>query len=196
MHLTLEVPVVGITHFDRVYASWYDGGSSPWGGSVKLYKFAFVPFALLAACGGGGTTIDLNGKTPEQQADTVADAICSPELDCSQPNFDIAFDQETQTYTCTVTFEAGTQDDYDSCYMDVHDGALDTFTNCGLSDADLNKIESCFNMALAQGCVTQAQADDYCAQWEDGVEDPVLLGHETPAVCDEVDAIIEACTPA
>lgn len=160
---------------------------------MKLYKFAFIPFAFLAvACGEDGTSIDLNGKTPEQQADTVADASCAVENECEIPTFEIGFDPETEATTCDVTFAAG---DYDACYEDFHDTALSIFQTCSLSDADLDKIEQCFNAQSAQGCVSEAEANDYCDQYIAGSEDPELSDHPYPAVCDEVDALIESCQP-
>jgi len=151
---------------------------------MKLYKLAFIPFAFLAvACGEDGTSIDLNGKTPEQQAETVADAVCTAEVACGDVSYEIS--EDGKTVTCTATIE---DIDYAECVAETEPDVLETFETCEFSDADLATIEACFNTGVP--CVSQAQADADCAAIEAG-EEPEE--QEIPQVCQDMLEIIQAC---
>lgn len=159
---------------------------------MKLYQFAFVPFAFLAVACGGDSSISIVGQPPEQQADTLADASCDAQVECGEVNFDFGTDPETQMPTCVATIEDA---DYEACIDETRPEIYETLSTCELSAEDEQVIQDCFNAQLALPCISQAQLDAYCDEIEAGNE-PESPG-ETPAVCEEMFAIIEACeTPA
>lgn len=156
---------------------------------MKLYKFALAPFLFLAvACGGDGSSVSIVGGEPADQAATVADAICDAQVSCGKASFETSFDEETQMIVCTATIE---DVDHAECVADIEPDALDTFENCDLTAEEEQTIEDCINAQLALPCLTQTQLDDYCTAVEAG-EEPEFP-QEIPAVCEEMQAIIEAC---
>jgi hypothetical protein len=153
---------------------------------MKLYQFAFVPFALLAACG-GDSSITIVGQTPAAQATATADAQCDLQVRCGEAQVDITF--ENDVLVCTASIEDVA---YQACFDDTEPEMLEFFENCELSAEDEQAIEDCFNASADVPCVTQAQLDTYCEEYEAGNEPEYPV--EIPAECDAYFAIIERCS--
>lgn len=156
---------------------------------MKKIAYAFITVLFATACGGGGSSVSIVGDTPEQQAETIADALCDKQVECRQATIDCETDPETQMLDCTGTFE---DVDYDECVADNEPGILADFQNCELTAEEEAIVEDCVNALLAQPCISQAELDAYIAEIEAGnePEEP----REYPEACVETDAIFEACS--
>jgi hypothetical protein len=160
---------------------------------MKRFAYSFV-FAALAACGGGGTSVDIVGDTPEEAAAEIAEADCSRSVECGQATYECTTDPETQMLDCTGTIEEVTPAEEEECVAEIEENVLAVLSGCDLTDEEMGVIEDCVNAALAQPCISQSELDAWLAEIEAGNEPEPL--RETPAVCDEADAIIEGCGPA
>ncbi len=157
---------------------------------MKLYQFAFVPFAMIAAACGGDSSLSIVGPAPADQASSSADFQCDQQVRCGDTNVDITF--ENDVLVCTATIEDVA---YQACFDEAEPEMLEFFETCELSTADEQAIEDCYNAFAALPCVTQAQLDTYCEETEAGNEPEAPGG--IPDECDAYFAIVERCsTPA
>lgn len=158
---------------------------------MKLIVYALFPVALLvAACGGGGSSVDIVGDPPDQQAEAIADAICDQQVECGEATVDCTFNQETQMNECVGTIE---DVEYDACVAETEPEILATLEGCELTAEEEQLVEDCINDQTAQSCITQAELDAYAAELEAGNEPEEL--RPPPAACEQAFAILEACTP-
>ena len=155
---------------------------------MKKIAYTFITVLFATACGGGGSSVSIVGDTPEQQAETVADALCDELVACGQATLDCPFNEETQMIECTGMIE---DVDYDACFAQYEPGFLSDFQNCELTAEEEGLVEDCLNAILAQPCITQEELDAYGDEIEAGNEPEPL--REYPEVCEQVDAIFESC---
>ena len=159
-----------------------------------MKRFAYgLFFAAMAACGGGGTSVDIVGDTPEEAAAEVAEAQCSRIAECGDATVNCTTDPETQMLDCVGTIEELTAEDEQACVMETEDNVLAVLEGCELTAEQQGTLSDCINALLDQPCITQAELDEYAAEIEAGNEPEDL--REYPAICVEADAIIEGCGP-
>jgi hypothetical protein len=152
---------------------------------VKLYRFAFVPFAMFAAaCGGDGNSISIVGEPHADQAAEIAGAICDQVVECGEASFEFT---GSEPLMCTATIEPG---DEAECLSENEPDILADLEACNFTAEQEQLIQDCVNAQLALPCVTQAELDDICEQYEAGEEptaDPL------PEPCPEAFALLDEC---
>lgn len=151
---------------------------------------ATVALALLptSACGGGDDGVDLVGATAGEAADEVATATCERRVDCGGWDYEIETDEQDNVTSCTAI---AVDVEYDACVSENRAAVREDLECAMPSDEELDQFDDCINDLIAQDCVTQEQADAYCADLIAG-EDPDGPV-EAPASCDVLLVIFEGC---
>jgi hypothetical protein len=156
----------------------------------KPIVLTFMGALLLAGCSdddsGGGSSIDIVGKSPEAQADLLTSALCRRAAACGSVTIEC---HTTDTTTdCTWSIDPVS---YDTCYADTYSEVYDDLGGCGLTAEQEGIVGDCINATTAQACITQAELDAYVAAIEAGDEDVEL--RPAPQVCVQADPIFERC---
>jgi hypothetical protein len=155
---------------------------------MKSIVLKTIALALFATACGGGSSVDLVGKSDQEQADEVADAICEQSADCGEVSIECTSDQDGNL-DCTGLIEPVA---YDACYADTYGDVLEDFQSCDLTAEEEQTIEDCVNAILDQGCVSQGELDDFIAEIEAGNDDAQL--RPIPTACVQTSAIFESCS--
>lgn len=148
-----------------------------------------ITLALFATACGGGSSVDLVGKSDQEQADQVSSAICEQTAECGNVSIECTSDANGNL-DCTGTIAPVT---YDACYADNYADILGDFQACDLTAEEEQTIENCVNAVLDQSCVSQSELDDYVAEIEAGNDDAQL--RPIPPACVQTSAIFEGCNP-
>ena len=154
---------------------------------MKSLVLNTIALALFTTACGGGSSVDLVGKSDQQKADEVASAVCEQSAECGNVSIDCTSDQNGNL-DCTGNIEPVT---YDACYADEYGDILEDFQSCDLTAEQEQTIEDCVNAILDQDCVSQGELDAYVAEIEAGNDDAQL--RPLPAACVQTSAIFETC---
>ena len=152
---------------------------------------AFAPLASLlvfAACG-GDDGVDIVGDSPEEAADELANAGCDRDVECGEWEIDIELDEQGNVTSCTAVGPIDVV--HSECVAEQRE-QLREILECSMpTDQEAEMINQCFNDAIAQDCVAEAEVTAYCEALENGeeVEEP----GEVPASCDALQEIFEGC---
>lgn len=152
---------------------------------MKNVIAGFVFAALAIGC--GGNSVDIVGKSPEQQADAIATALCEQEVECGNVIIDCS--QTDGVFECTGTIEPA---EFGACYEDLREDILGDLRDCDLTAAEEQIVEDCMNAMVELDCISQAELDAYVAELNAG-NDPGALG-STPAACIQTAELFEGCS--
>ena len=156
----------------------------------RLLAFAALASLLVFAACGGDDGVDIVGATPEEAADELANAGCDRDVECGVWQIDIELDEQGNVTSCTaVPMDVV----HAECVADERE-QLREILECSMpTDAEAEMINQCFNDAIAQDCLAEAEVTAYCEALENGEE--VDQPGQAPASCEALQAIFEGCIP-
>jgi hypothetical protein len=139
------------------------------------------------ACGGSGgpAHIEISGKTPAEAAAIAAQAVCAHDARCGRVSITCtgtgtaggSSSDAAPTMTCLGTIQGISRDD---CYTDANEDIAELLTCAAPTPAQIDTLETCFDMLASVPCVTQAEADERARAAEMGISPPAK---EVPAAC-------------
>jgi hypothetical protein len=141
----------------------------------------------VVACGGGSAQhVEISGMTPQAGAAVAAKAVCTHAAQCGSYAIECmgggaaggsGSTAPAPATTCMAVFDPVT---YDKCVSDATPTLTQLLACPAITAADVDTLETCFDMLDAQACETAAEA---AARAQAAATSGVASQREFPAAC-------------